>query len=118
MSLVLPEGHYVLQTWIRLENQADYFLQNNSRVANCMVDTTTFPGIVQTAVYLDGFQQNLAMGNITLPTTANLFRPTTVSVRCVLGNGDVDHEHSQVYVTKGNLTAIKVDSLTIQDWNP
>jgi hypothetical protein len=121
MSLVLPDGHYLLEAWIRLENQADYFLQNNSRIANCSVNPNISPGFVQTAVFLDGYQQNLSLGNITLPTTANLFLSGgthTVTVRCVLSNGDVDHEHSQVYVTHANLTAIKVDSLNRQDWNP
>jgi len=124
LSLNLPAGDYVVSATFDLVDQAQYFLENNSRKVYCDLTTALeFDNVYaylanrigrgSAKIYLDGFGGNLDHGTISFHATTHLAQPQTVYASCWASNQD-DANHIQTWATAGTLTAIKADTITRQ----
>src|SRR5262249_2547444 len=124
LALNLPAGDYVLSATFDLVNQANYFLENNSRTVYCDLTTALQFGDVfaylgnrigrgSAKIFLDGFGGNMDYGTISFHATTHLAQPETVYASC-WANNQQDANHVQTWAMAGTLTAIKADTITRQ----
>jgi len=123
LTLNLPAGDYAIEGMVDLSNHADFFLQDNSRRVQCDVTTSlanssvfNWPNIyvVGTALYLDPPGGNhSSFEHATFNTLARFPQDTTVYLSCRVGN-ETDPNHVQVKILEGELTAIRMGSVTRQ----
>jgi hypothetical protein len=124
LSLSLPAGDYVVAATFDLVNQAQYFLENNSRRVYCDLTTALqFDNVFayignrlgggSAKLYMDGFDGNLDHGTLSYHATTHLDQPQTVYASC-WADGQDDANHIQTWAMAGTLTAIKADTITRQ----
>jgi hypothetical protein len=117
MALNLPAGDYLVLASMQIYNHANFLFQNNSRIVNCALSRTQsfFGAEAIRYVELDGFGEPNHISPISLHVPVRFQSPGTLYIVCGIGNGSVtERENVQVFVPQGNLTAIRVGSLSEQ----
>jgi hypothetical protein len=105
-QLTVPSGSYMVDATLDVENTADFFGSNNSRLITC-----SFPPASDTGhLYINGADTDGNWGTLTM--NAAIGGSTTLSLNCVAMTGGTDQSH--VLVTSIRIDAIRLDSIPSQ----
>jgi hypothetical protein len=103
-SLSLPQGSYLVDATVDVENTANFLFQNNSRQISC----TLAPAPDTGHLFVNGADTD---GNrATLTMTAALGSATSVAFNCVSLTGGTDQSH--VLVTSVRINAVALDTIS------
>lgn len=105
-SLSLPFGTYIVEATLDLEDTANFFGSNNSRVISCVLSPDPESG----HLFINGADTNAHWGTLTMIDTIG--GTTGVSFNCGALTGGTDQSH--VLVLSVRINAIPVDSVTSQ----
>jgi hypothetical protein len=108
--LDVPAGTYILSAVMRLSYLPGAL--GGRRVIGCALLSGTENRVMlgSVSVLMD---ESRTQDNVPLQGVVSLSQPDTLWVGCT-AVGSVDQDQVRVYATSGNLTALTVDSLTMQ----
>ena len=105
-SLKLPFGTYLVDVTVDMQNTANFFGSNNSRLISCVLSPNRDTG----HVFINGGDTNAHWGTLTMTTTIG--GTTGVSVNCGSLTGDIDQSH--VLVLSVRVNALLLDDVISQ----
>jgi hypothetical protein len=105
-ALNVPNGSYMVDATLDVENTANFFGQNNSRLITCGIP----PAADTTHLYINGADTDGNWGTLTM--NAAIGGDTTLSLNCRALTGGTDQSH--VLVTSIRIDAIQLDSIPAQ----
>jgi hypothetical protein len=102
----LPFGNYMIDATLDVENTANFFGQNNSRLISCVLA----PNPDTAHLFINGADTSNNWGTLTMTTTIG--GTGSVSLQCGALTGGTDQSH--VLVTSVRINAISLDTVSGQ----